>query len=434
QLVDLLPEGPHLDLKENQLPNGSFGIEYCCGRSFQIDNLVIEVSGPATSPADLKAPSHQTKTEYAQELKRRQAEIQATRDQQSKLQGQEPGRIAWVTDTAPAPPDVYLLARGDYAQRTTKVYPAPFSALQDPDNPLPADTAKDVRGSSGRRSAWARWVTHPSSRAAHLMARVQVNRVWQHHFGTGLVSTPENLGMSGSDPSNAMLLDWLAAEFIRSQWSLKALHRSILLSTVARQSSLAYKEGLSVDPGNQLLWRYPMRRLDAEAIRDAQLAVSGELDMTIAGPYTPTTRNGTAEVTVPEDRPGAFRRSIYLQQRRTQGLSLLSVFDAPAMVINCTRRPVTTMPLQSLSLLNSEFAVRRGQQLAKRTQHAAVSNMDQRILTAFMLTTGRPASPSEQTDAREFLNQQQTHYNSEERAFSELCQLLLASNTFLYLE
>lgn len=424
QLVDQLPQGPALTLKAADLPNGSFGFEFCCGRSFQVDNLFIEASHNATV-------DEATKTKLAahtEELKRRQVELQAARELRAKLEGDKPGRIAWVTDSTPQPPEVFLLARGDYAQRTIQVEPAAFTALAESSNPL---IVQPTSLTSGRRLAWARWATNPDSRVAHLMARVQVNRVWQHHFGTGLVSTSENLGMSGAEPANVALLDWLALELVRSNWSMKAIHRTILNSTVFRQSSLANERALQLDPANQMLWRYPMRRLDAEAIRDSQLSVSGELDRVFAGSYVPTTRTGTAEVVVAEDRADAFRRSIYLQQRRSQGLSLLSVFDAPSMVVNCSRRPVTTMPLQSLSLLNSDFAVRRARELAKRIQRSA-SDERQRIQLAFQLVTGRVCTEPECNDAIEFIKS--TEAEAGERAWADWCQMLLASNYFLYLE
>lgn len=425
QLVDLVPQGPALTLAAADLPDGSFGFEFCCGRSFQVDNLVVEVS----SRGDVDEATKAKLAAHAEELKRRQTELQAARELRSKLEKDQPGRIAWITDSTPEPPAVFLLARGDYAQRTDKVEPAPFSALDESSNPLAVQATSST---SGRRLAWARWLTNPESRAAHLMARVQVNRIWQHHFGTGLVSTSENLGMSGAEPANVALLDWLAAELIRQQWSMKSLHRIILNSTAFRQSSLANPRAMQLDPANQWLWRYPMRRLDAEAIRDAQLAVSGQLDNRFEGPYVATTRTGTAEVIVPEDRPDAFRRSIYLQQRRSQSLSLLSVFDAPNMVITCSRRPVTTMPLQSLSLLNSDFAVRRAQQLAQQLERSCASDARKRIELAFQLICGRSGTPQECDDALEFVNSQTTEAG--ERAWADWCQMLMASNLFLYLE
>ncbi len=437
-IVDGLPEGPTIDLKAEDLPNGSFGFEFCCGRSFQVDDVVVTTSFPKDLTEDRKAVVQA----HHDELQRRLEEIKAISDQIPQLVSQEPGRIAWLTDTEPSPPDVFLLNRGEYSQPGPRVEPAPISALDDESNTMSIAPSENGSRSSGRRLAWANWVTHPNSRAASLMARVQVNRVWQQHFGTGLVSTPENLGMSGADPSNAALLDWLASEFISSGWRLKSLHRLILQSAVFQQSSEATQTGLALDPYNKLLWRYPIRRLDAEALRDAHLAICGDLDLTFGGPYVPTTRNGAAEVTVPEDRAGAFRRSIYLQQRRSQGLSLLSVFDAPTMVVNCTRRPVTTMPLQSLTLLNSEFAVKRGQSFSARLQREAGESEVDRIQLAFVLATASAASDDVVKESLSFIQSQTKLYEvteaslvvAKDRAWSDFCQLLLASNACLYLE
>lgn len=433
-LVDGLPEGRSIELSEADLPNGCFAFGLCCNRSFQVDNVLVE----ASFAVDSLAPIAPAIAEFQAELKTRHDKIRTVADKISELQAQEPGRIAWQTDTEPSPPDVFLLERGEYSLRKDKVEPAPVSALNDDTNPLEITAPPNGFPSSGRRLAWANWVTKPDSRAASLMARVQVNRVWQQYFGTGLVSTPENLGMSGAEPTHPALLDWLAHEFIRSGWSLKSLHRLILQSAVLQQSSIANNQGTLVDPYNKLLWRFPIRRLDAEAVRDSQLAISGELDLSLDGPYIPTTRNGAAEVLVPESNPGAFRRSIYLQQRRSQGLSLLNVFDAPMMVVNCTRRPITTMPLQSLTLLNSEFAVRRGQNFAKRILSDAEKSDEDRIQLAFVLATGSPGEDDITAESLAFIKQQQELYaessDSRHKAWSDFCQLLLASNGCLYLE
>jgi hypothetical protein len=438
-LVDLLPEGPHIDLDEVDLPDGSFGFGFCCGRSFQVDDVVIETSFVSSA----NASDNSVVQMYQSELQHRHDEIKTLETELSQLQMQEPGRIAWLTDATADAPDVFLLDRGEYSLQKHKVTPAPIAVLNDDENPLDLRPPANGFPSTGRRLAWANWVTQPGSRAASLMARVQVNRVWQHHFGTGIVSTPENLGMSGSEPSNGALLDWLAQEFIRSGWSLKSLHRLILRSAVFRQSGFENEDGLRVDPYNRLWWRFSIRRLDAEAIRDAHLAISGDLDLSLEGPYVPTTRNGAAEVIVREDQPGAFRRSIYLQQRRSQGLSLLNVFDAPMMVVNCTRRPVTTMPLQSLSLLNSDFAVNRGRSFANRILRDEGDSAEARIRLAFVLATGHGCTDEQLADTLEFIESQRKVYtdssssgdeNAEQRAWADFCQLLLASNACLYLE
>ncbi|MDA1214373.1 MAG: DUF1553 domain-containing protein, partial [Planctomycetota bacterium] len=434
-LVNGFPEGPYRDFDEADLPDGGFGFEFCCGRSFIVDRVVVETLSASADSEE--GPSADEIAAFNAEIQARQQEISSLTESLDTLKGAEPGRISWVTDTVAEAPDVYLLDRGEYSQPTEKVSPAPISALYDVDNAMTI-VPQPNGATTGRRLAWANWVTKKETRAASLMARVQVNRMWQYHFGTGIVSTTENLGMSGSDPTHPELIDWLAHEFIRSNWSMKHLHRCILASAVFRQSSLGHDNGMKIDRYNRLLWRYPLRRLDAEALRDSHLAISGELEVTFSGPYVPTTRDDAAEVIVPEDRPGAHRRSIFLQQRRTQGLSMLNVFDAPSIVINCTRRPVTTMPLQSLNLLNSDFAVARGTHFAERIEAAAGDDVEERMRLAFELALGREASKMDISDSLKFLHAQQAAYseqdNAEKRAWVDFCQLLLASNQCLYVE
>ena len=196
---------------------------------------------------------------------------------------------------------------------------------------------------------------------------MQVNRIWQHHFGVGLVTTSDNLGVSGAAPSHPELLDDLASRFIASGWSTKALHRSD--PRVGRLSPVEARwcrTAFAIDPDDRLLWRFRVTRLDAEALRDAMLAASGGLDRSFGGPYVPTVRDDTGEVLVKSVRRGANRRSLYLQQRRTQTLSLLTVFDAPSITVNCVQRPASTMPLQSLGLLNSQFVVAQAERFAER--------------------------------------------------------------------
>jgi hypothetical protein len=321
------------------------------------------------------------------------------------------------------------------------------------------------------------------------LARVLANRIWQHHFGLGPVATSDNLGYSGSPPSHPRLLEFLACELARSGWSAKALHRFIVTSSVYRQSSAPRQEAVRVDPENRLLARFPLRRLDAEAIRDAMLAISGELDDRMGGPYVPTKRTEAGEVVAAEQAAsaGAVRRSVYLQQRRTEVASLLEVFDAPSIVTTCTRRLPSTIPLQSLSLMNSDFVMARARKLAERIEHEseragsiradsqggsagssrvpafeeginhrpACEEMDQgrttrvggrqgetdaRITRAFLLTTARAPTREECHSARRFLDCQPLHYpgiaqrDARRRAWVDFCQMLLASNAFLYVE
>ncbi|HEX3449105.1 MAG TPA: DUF1553 domain-containing protein, partial [Isosphaeraceae bacterium] len=229
-------------------------------------------------------------------------------------------------------------------------------------------------------------------------------------------------------------------------WSAKALHRVILTSSVYRQSSTPQLKATRVDPDNRLLARFPLRRLDADAIRDAMLVASGELDDRQGGPYVPTRRTESGEIVADESSAGATRRSVYLQQRRTQTASLLDVFDAPSIVTTCTRRLASTIPLQSLSLLNAGFVVARAQKLAERLERdckcvaAGQAGDDARINRAFLLTTGRAPDRDERDAARRFLDSQPSRYpgraeaDAQGQAWTDFCQMLLASNAFLYVE
>jgi hypothetical protein len=359
-----------------------------------------------------------------------------------------PGRIAAVVDVSADPPKIPILVRGSYSTPGRMVGPGVPAFLADPENRYEPDPAPVGPGSTGRRLALARWLTKPGSRPAALLARVLANRIWQDHFGTGLVATPENLGYTGAPPSHSELLEFLAADLARSGWSAKAMHRMIVTSTVYRQSSAPRPEAARADPDNRLLARYPMRRLDAESIRDAMLAASGELDDRPGGPYVPTHRTGSGEVVVDPSRPGATRRSVYLQQRRTQLASLLEIFDAPSIVTTCTRRQPSTVPLQSLSLLNSDFVAARAARLAERIGRECQGDRcvedrtpeDARIARTFLLVVGRAPSEAERDAARRFLGIQPTRYSglddpeARRRSLVDFCQMLLASNAFLYVE
>jgi hypothetical protein len=429
-LVDFVPEGPNVTLGGDDLPDGGFGFEFCCGRSFIVDDVLIE-RGTATE----RAAADESK--FAEELGEQRKRLDASLAALAAERTEKPGKTAIITDVSPTPPEWRLLVRGNYGERGEPVEPGVPAVLCGPDEAYHLAKRLPDASSTGRRLALAEWLTRAGSRAAALVARVTVNRVWQAHFETGIVATPENLGYTGAPPSHPDLLEYLAAKFINDGWSMKALHRRIVLSAAYRQASRPREPALGVDPANRLLWRYPLRRLDAESVRDAMLVVSGELNRTLGGRYVPTERDGRGEVIVPPDRPGATRRSLYLQQRRTQLLTLLELFDAPSLVTNCTRRASSTIPIQSLSELNSDFAVSRGRALAKRLTREAGADVKVRIEHAFLLALGRPPSDIERAAAQQFIASQAENYPREagaERVWADFCQMLLASNAFLYLE
>ncbi len=357
-----------------------------------------------------------------------------------------PGRIAWVGDVSGSPSEIPVFLRGDLSTPGPQVGPGVPAFLTEPLNRYEPQAPFAGSSSTGRRLAFARWLTKPGTRPATLLSRVLANRIWQHHFGTGLAASSDNLGYTGSSPIHPELLEKLAGELVRSGWSAKALQRMIVLSSVFRQSSARNPLASRIDPDNRLLARFPFRRLDAEAIRDAMLTASGELDQRLGGPYVPTDRADTGDVVVAEGTPGARRRSVYLQQKRTQTESLLEVFDVPSIVTTCTRRSPSTIPLQSLSLLNSGFITTRARKLAARlasefgcgTAPTAVD--DSRIAHAFLLTLNRLPVPDEESAARCFLKTQRLLYvedakrEPDHQAWADLCQMLFASNAFLYVD
>jgi hypothetical protein len=342
--------------------------------------------------------------------------------------------IAAFVETDANPAVHHLLRRGQHGSPGKEVQPGVPEALCSGTNIFHVDARPAGQVSTGRRTALANWI---ASLKNPLFARVMVNRIWQHHFGTGIVATVDNLGMSGAKPSHPDLLDYLAAEFGRSGWSIKAMHRLIMASAAYRQTSDVPKGRDAIDPDNRLLSGFPLRRLDAESVRDGMLAISGELDPRAGGPFVATKRN-EGVVEVPENEDGARRRSVYLQQRRTQVLTFLQLFDAPSIVTNCGKRSPSTVPLQSLALLNSDFARNRAKAFARRLAMEAGDDPAKRLDLAFLLTCSRPPQPDERAACAKFLDHQRTIYAKEkgadERAWSDLCQMLLASNAFLYLE
>ena len=227
-----------------------------------------------------------------------------------------------------------------------------------------------------------------------LTARVQVNRIWADHFGRGLVPTTSNFGRSGARPSHPELLDWLATEFIRSGFSMKAMHRLMVTSTVYRQSSQVEERKRTVDPDNVLLGAWRPRRMEGEVLRDSILAVAGKLNRTPFGPPVPVSARDDGSVETADDAQGN-RRSIYLMVRRSQHVTFLDLFDTPMMEINCPERVVSTVPLQALALLHSPFAERNAVSLAGCIRDRAGDDPQTRLAYAYRLLFARKPTPRE---------------------------------------
>jgi hypothetical protein len=378
--------------------------------------------------------------EYKNESDRITAQIAA--EQARRIQFDEV-RAAY---DLPGEPTTPLLLRGDPLTPGPHVAPGVLSALAAPqpfDWQAPAPDAK----TSGRRLAFARWLTQPEH---PLTARVLVNRVWMHHFGTGIVSTPEDFGVSGSPPSHPELLDWLATEFVRNGWSVKQLHRLILTSAAWRQHSRVSDQhqaaGLLADPQNRLLWKHNIRRLEAEPLRDAVLAVSGTLNDQMYGPSQPVARQGNGEVIVSGETQ-KHRRSIYIAILRLNPETMLEIFDQPTMSVNCVQRSTSTVSTQALAVLNSDRMNHAAGAFAERmlTQQPA-DPIGCAVETAFC----RPATDEERAMLQKFVDEQsaihlQQRPESERQqpesltaahrnALTDLCHMLLSANEFVYLD
>lgn len=373
----------------------------------------------------------------------RQAELQ-TQIQSLTATRRSYGKLQALWDVG-QPPASRILRRGNVHAPGMLVQPGFPEVLQATGAAIPSSELAPQGESTGRRLALSQWLTRPDH---PLTARVIVNRVWHHHFGRGIVATPGNFGHSGSPPTHPELLDWLAVDFVANGWSIKRLQRQIMTSSVYRQSSRrpgdAESAGERLDPENQLLWRMNLRRLEAEVVRDAVLAVSGQLDLTTGGPPVELTTpaDGLSEARFAPTSGGAQRRSIYLFARRVYPLKFLELFDSPIMPVNCTQRTSSATVLQSLALLNSEFLFEQADRMASRVAAAAGEDSAAQVQFAFQLALARPPQESEQAQGLSFLADQARIHTAagvgadqaQRSALADLCHMLLSTNEFLYVE
>ena len=364
------------------------------------------------------------------------------------------GTLQATVDTGPPPP-TYFLIRGNYLTPGPEVEPGMPAVLTDPGGEALLAENGVVGQSSGRRLALAKRLTKTDSRAAALVARVRVNRVWQRLFGEGIVATSDNLGRNGARPTHPELLEWLADGFVSGGWQVKPLVRLLVTSTAYRQQSRLpgpedsrghkhhARVAMSVDPGNRLLWRMPLRRLESEAIRDSIMAVSGKLSRTMGGPAIRLDgkADGMVTVSIPDlAHPGdRWRRSLYLVGRRNYNLTVLSVFDQPKLSMNCIRRDTSAAVLQTLVLLNDAFLLEQARFFAGRVSRLA-RDPGERIELAFRLALARKPSREELSWSRELLEREALRRlataagpeAADLEALASLCQMILNSNEFLH--
>jgi len=328
----------------------------------------------------------------------------------------------------PVPPPTRLLKRGNWRTPAGReLSPGFIAAIDDRD----AEVTPTGR-TPGRRAALARWI---ASRDNPLTGRVIVNRLWQHHFGTGLVATPGDLGATGERPTHPELLDWLAVELIDHGWSLKHIHRLIVTSRAYRQTARS-DAGATADPGNTLLWKFPRRRLDGETLRDALLAVAGRLNLKAGGPSVfpelpPELLKTAPQWKVTPDPAERDRRSVYVFVKRNLRYPLFALFDAPDRVETCSRRFTTTTAPQALTLLNDPVVLGLARSFAARVTKEAGTDPARVVDRAFRIALGRPPSTEEHAVALAFLEQ---HPTTAAEALTDLCHALVNLNEFLYVD
>ena len=397
-----------------------------------------------------KEPDAEKKKPLQEAVKKLQAEVEAIRKETP------PGDFVLCVEEGTAaaygtqPRNLYVQVRGNYVtpgEEAPAVFPRVIAGEQQapfvPAKPNPADKPEpaktrfgQVRERSGRLEL-ANWLTDPRH---PLTARVFVNRLWQHHFGEGLVRSPDNFGQLGERPTHPELLDWLARRFVESGWSVKHLHRTMLLTSAYQMSSAHNPSAAATDPDNRLLWRYPRRRLEAEAIRDAMLAVAGNLDRTVGGSLL---ANGNFEYinnehSKGEVRYGSARRSVYLPVIRNNVFPFFQTFDFPEPSVMTGKRASTVVAPQALYLMNSPFAAKQAEAFADRVLKAEPSDDARRVALAYRLAYGREPAAAEVSRALGFAASYQAALDEKDAAkrraaaWAALCQSVFAGSEFVY--
>jgi hypothetical protein len=370
---------------------------------------------------EMKDLQKQMKTLQGEEKTRMELRV---KEMESKLPAPLPALFSVNVESA-KPTPIHVLARGDHQNKGAAVGMRPLGILMPETAPeLPLATDKP-------RTKLAQWVTDPEN---PLTARVIANRIWHYHFGQGIVATPNDFGRMGSRPSHPELLDWLANQFVDGGWRMKPLHKTILMSVAYRQSSRSPIEAQAKekDAANKLLWKFNRRRLEAEEIRDASLAVAGRLNLKQGGPsvlipveqelinllYKPS------QWVVTPDPAEHDRRGVYLLQKRNLRLPFMEVFDSPDLQLSCARREQSTHAPQALELLNGDFANAMAKSFADRLKVEA-KNDAERIDLAYRLAASRPPTPKERAVASAYLRQGH---------LQEFALAVLNLNAFLYVE
>jgi hypothetical protein len=342
-----------------------------------------------------------------------------------------------INQCQPRPEPTNLMVRGNPHSPGPMVEPGFPKALGGTTPNIPLADPKAT--SAGRRRFLAEWLVSPEN---PLTARVWVNRIWQHHFGRGIVASSNDFGKYGTPPTHPELLDWLAGELVRQQWRAKPMHRLLLTSSAYRMSSVGQADALAKDPANHLFWRQPMRRLAAEEVRDSFLQVSGQLNEQMGGEsiYPPIPRDvlagqsvpGSGWNTSPPDQ--ANRRSVYVHLKRSLQVPILGQFDQADTDTSCPVRYTTTVPAQALGLLNGAFSNDQAAHLARRLEKERPSDLRAQAERAIRLTTGRTPSSTELDADVAFMKSVVASGASPSEALRQYCLLALNTSEFIYLD
>jgi hypothetical protein len=342
-----------------------------------------------------------------------------------------------VTEAGPTPPDTYVWVRGNAGVKGAKVEPGFLEVLGSPAPVIP--TSQGAK-STGRRTVLANWI---ASNENPLTARVMVNRIWQYHFGRGIVRTSTDFGFQGERPTHPELLDWLASEFISRGWRLKDMHRLMMTSSAYRMSSMGDRAALAADPQNNLMWRFDLRRLTAEEIRDSILRANGTLDLTVYGPsvYPPIPK----EVMAGQSMPGkgwdtssgadARRRTVYVHVKRSLRLPVIEAFDGPETDKPCPVRFVTVQPTQALGMLNSQFMNDEAQKLADRLRREVGDDVRRQVERGLQLVMSRAPGAKEVARGMELMEKLvKDDAATPELALRYFCLVALNLNEFVYVD
>jgi cytochrome c553/dsDNA-binding SOS-regulon protein len=362
-----------------------------------------------------------------------------------------------IADKQAEPAPTWLLSRGDFFSKQEVLslgFLTVLTGRRSPDEYLAAARKERLlQNSTYQRRALADWMTDSDSGAGALLARVIVNRAWQHHFGEGLVRTVSDFGVRGERPTHPELLEWLTHEFVAGGWRLKPLHRLILTSAVYRQSAAFDDARSQIDPDNRLLWRRRPQRLEAEILRDAVLSVSGELNLAQFGPAfkPPIPREAMLARNTKDpypmdarDTPATRRRTVYMFHKRVVQHPLMQAFDGPDAATSCGRRSSTTVAPQALALLNDAFLRDRSADFARRMLSSGAGTPEEWVREGYLLALGRPPRDGEAAACAAFLAEQlsrraarNNNLSADEvrlRALTDFCQALLGLNEFIYVD